>query len=71
MRLDVRYQDGVVEIYAEDDHMGPVSTGKGATLREAVVQLVRRFAEMQQDTIDALNKSGIVVYNVPEEGPLS
>lgn len=60
--------DGQTTIHAvvadirRPDRSTVVATGRGATVQEAVKALVSRFAEMQHETIKALNDSGIVHY---------
>jgi hypothetical protein len=74
VRVELSYTHGIVRVSAHTDDILPgveVASGESTTLEGAVKKLVSSFADMQRDTIDALNASGIIRYVGGSEGEAS
>ena len=61
MKVELSCGDGTVVIGAVDG-LALVARAEAPTLAAAVEKLVSRFAEMQRQTIEALNAAGLVHY---------
>lgn len=60
MRLELKYENGLVLIGAVHPTYGLIATGEGVKLDEAVRALVSKFAELQNDAVEALKACGVV-----------